>query len=138
MDTIGGEVKTLTAFTPRAVSGEVLESGDVIDRKGHNSATFTIITGNYTGSPTSINVSCKVQECSTTTGTFSDVSGATTSISGEVTTLANIEKEVNVDLRSCERYIRLAVTPDFTGGTSPTFFMGATVTLGEPSIKPAV
>lgn len=137
MDTIGGEVKTLVAFTPRAMSGEVAESGSVIDRKGYTSAVFTIISGNYTSTPSSIDVACKVQDCATETGTFEDVSGATARVSGEVATTRIRDEEINVDLRPCARYIKLVVTPDFTGGSSPTFYFGATVTLGEPSVKPA-
>lgn len=137
MDTIGGEIKTLCAFTPRAISGEVAESGDVIDRLGYQSAVFSIIAGNYTSTPTAIDVACKVQDCSSATGEFSDVSGATVNVSGEVSTVRNQDQEINLDLRACERYIKLVVTANFTAGTEPTLFFGATCSLGEPSIKPA-
>ena len=138
MDNVGGDVKTLVAFTPRALSGEVAHNGSVIDRQGYESAVFTVVAGKYTSDPTSINVACKIQDCATATGSFVDVSGATVNISGEVTTVADQDQEINIDLRARERYVMLVVTPDFTDGTSPTLFFGATVTLGEPSIRPAV
>jgi len=137
MDNVGGDVKTLVAFTPRALSGEVAHNGDVVDRKGYESAVFTVVAGKYTSTPTSINVACKIQDCATATGSFADISGATVNISGEVASVADQDQEINIDLRTHERYVRLVVTPDFTGGSSPTLFFGATVTLGEPSIRPA-
>jgi len=136
-DTVGGEIKTLVAFTPRALSGEVAHDGVVIDRLGYLSAVFTLVAGKYTSTPTSINVACKIQDSATSTGSFVDISGATANVSGEVTTVADQDQEINIDLRASERYVKLVVTPDFTGGSSPTLFFGATVSLGEPSIKPA-
>jgi len=136
-DTVGGEIKTLVAFTPRALSGEVAHDGVVIDRLGYLSAVFTLVAGKYTSTPTSINVACKIQDSAMSTGSFVDISGATANVSGEVTTVADQDQEINIDLRASERYVKLVVTPDFTGGSSPTLFFGATVSLGEPSIKPA-
>ena len=142
MDVIGGEIKTLVAFTPRALSGEVAHNGGVIDRIGYQSAVFTVVAGKYTSTPTAIDVACKVQDCATSDGSFADASDVNAvafacRVSGEVTTVADQDQEINVDLRALARYIRLVVTPDFTSGSSPTLFFGATVALGEPSIKPA-
>ena len=146
MDNIGGGVKTLVAFTPRALSGEVAHNGDAIDRTGFESAVFTCVAGKYTSTPTSINVACKVQDCATATGSFADVTDpvdptnltyGTVRISGEFATVADQDQEINLDLRACSKFVRLVVTPDFTSGSSPTLFFGATVTLGEPRISPA-
>jgi len=146
MKDTGSEVKTLVAFTPRSISGEVAMSGSVIDRKGYESAVFTCVSGNYTSTPTAINVECKVQQCATPAGSFADVTDLTdallpvihTHISGEVTTTREATAEINMDLRPCERYVKLVVAADFTGGSSPNLFFGATVTLGEPRIMPAI
>ncbi len=145
MDNVAGAVKTLVAYTPREVSGEVAQSGAVIDRKGFESAVFTITAGNYTSTPTSIDVECKVQQCATDTGSFTDVTDLTdstlpvihTHISGEVTTVREQTQELSIDLRPCSRYVKLVMTTDFTAGSSPTLFLAATVTLGDPTIRPA-
>lgn len=137
MDVLGGEIKTVTAFTPRAISGEVAEYGEVIDRKGFESAVFTMSAGNYTSNPTAIDVSCQLQESDDGLTSFGAVTDSVVRVSGEVTTVRRQTQEMNVDLRPIKRYIRLAVTADFTGGTSPTLFFGSTCALGEPSIKPA-
>ena len=146
MSDIGSEVKTLVAFTPRSISGETAMSGTVIDRVGYESAVFTCVSGNYTSTPSAINVECKVQHCATAAGAFADVTDLTdplvpvihTHISGEVTTTREATAEINMDLRPCARYVKLVVAADFTGGSSPNLFFGATVTLGEPKIKPAL
>jgi len=148
MDT-SSEVKTLVAFTPRALSGEVAVSGTVIDRKGYESAVFTLVTGEYTSDPTGINVECKVQHSSgeSGTGTYHDVLDLTdtdtpvihTHISGEVSTLIQRQtKELSIDLRPCSRYVKLVATYEVAGGTNPVLYFASTVTLGEPTIKPTV
>ena len=138
MDLLSGQIKTLMAFSPRAVSGEVAHDGNVVDRFGYESAVYTIVAGDYTSTPTAIDVACKVQDCATETGSFADVTGATARISGEVSTVRQQKQELNLDLRPCAKYVKLVVTPDFTAGTSPTLFIAATVALGEPRIMPAL
>ena len=138
MDKVGGQIKTLTAFTPRAISGEVAHNGDVVNRKDYESAVYTIIAGDYTSTPTAIDVACKVQDCATATGSFADITGATARISGEVSTVRNQIQELSLDLRPCAQYVKLVVTPDFTAGTAPTLFIAATIVLGEPRIMPAL
>lgn len=145
MDNTAGAVKTTVAFTPRAMSGEVAMSGVVIDRKGYESAVFTLTAGNYTSTPTAINVECKVQHATAESGSFTDVTDLTdsttpvihTHVSGEVTSVREQTQELAIDLKPCSRYVKLVVTPDFTGGSDPTLFFGATVTLGDPTIRPA-
>jgi len=148
MDTVGGEIKTLVAFTPRALSGEVAHSGDIIDRLGYLSAVFALVAGKYTSTPTAIDVAIAVHECATLDGSFAAVTDPTDAanttygtvrISGEVATaVKDADAEINIDLRSHARYVKLVVTPDFTGGSSPTLFFGATVALGESQVKPAL
>ncbi len=145
MDNTAGAVKTLVAFTPREMSGEAAMSGAVIDRKGFESAVFTITSGNYSSTPTAINVEAKVQQSADGVTSFADVTDLTdsllpvihTHVSGEVTTTREQTQELSIDLRPCSRYVKLVVTPDFTGGSSPTLFFGATVTLGDPTVRPA-
>lgn len=146
-DIVGGDIKTLIAFHPRALSGEVAHSGAVIDRRGFESVVFNVATGEYTSDPTGINIECKVQQCATAVGVFADVTDLTdvllpvihTHISGEVTTMIPRHcHEINMDLRPCNRYIKLVVTPEFAGGTTPAVYFAATAVLGEPKIKPAV
>jgi len=143
MDFVSGNIKSVTAFTPRAISGEVAESGNTIDRKGYNSAVFTLVVGDYTSDPSAIDVACALQTKSGETDSWQDaldVDGSviTTRISGEVSNVRLAQSEINVDLRSLQRYVKLTVAADFTGGTSPTLFFASTASLGEPSISPAV
>jgi len=148
METVGDSIKTLVAFTPRALSGEVAHDGDVVDRRGYESAVFTLVAGKYSSTPTAIDVTVAVHECATEDGSFAAVTDPTDAtntaygtarISGEVATaVKDADAEINIDLHSHARYVKLVVTPDFTGGSSPTLFFGATVALGEPSVKPAL
>jgi hypothetical protein len=144
--TVGGDVKTLTAFHPQTVSGEVVMYGPAIDRKGYNSAVFTLMTGYTGGTATNIDIPAHVMECATADGTYADVVDPTDStnttfgvgrFSGEVAGLIRSVDEIDLDLRSLKQYLMLKITPDFVGAGCVIDF-AASVTLGEPSVKPAV
>jgi hypothetical protein len=132
MDLAGGSIKTLSALDPNSDTGGSAVDGNIIDRKGFESAVMTCLQGDTTGSPTSQSTVWKVEE-----GDASDLSDATDVTGATVTiTTADTVGEINMDLRSRKRYIRLTQTTTFVGGTSPETRNGGSVTLGDPQVKP--
>ncbi len=126
---LGENVKTGIAVSPQALAaGDA--TGVVIDRKGFYGAVFTVLAGVDSGTPTSFTLDAKIQECDTSGGTYTDVSGATlTTITTEDT-----GGEINVDLNSLQRYVKVIITSAFVDGTTPAILTGASYTLGLPNV----
>ncbi len=127
MRNIGEVVKSLTALRPQQDDGSATINGADIDRKGYKHATFLIHTGAISGTPAANTVTVNVQHASVTS-TYSNVSGATGTI-----TAANTDLEINVNCEALNQYVKLTETAGFTGGTTPRVFIGSTCILGNPS-----
>lgn len=133
---IGQEVHVVTAFNPRFVSGEAVEYGPVIDRKGFEGCVFQVQVGAANPAPTRFGAGLAVVTCATEDGSFAALSGATGSISGEPASVNNTDTEINVSLLPAERYIKLGITPQFVGGSSPAFPVSAVCVLGQARTVP--
>lgn len=123
---------SLVGIAPIAASSA--QTSSAIDTLGYNSATFVVSNGAATGTPSSYTVDAKVQECATSGGSYTDVSGATiTQITADGGT-----KVIRVEGlgTSRQRYLKIVVTPALTGGTSPKALIGATVNLGRAYNEP--
>lgn len=117
------------AVDPAARSAAV--NGVGINRLGFRYAWCAIAVGATTGSPTSFTVDAKVQE-SDDDSTYTDVTGATmTQI-----TAANQVGEIGLNLEGRKKFIRLVITPAFTGGTSPTVECCGVICLTDPTESP--
>ncbi len=85
-------------------------------------AMVEVKTGAATGTPTSYSVACKVTECDTSGGSYADITGATA-------TLAADGKHAQIRVSGLgtdrKRYIKISMTPSFTGGTSPKALVSA-------------
>jgi hypothetical protein len=132
MDLAGGNVKCLDALSPNSDTGGSAVDGIIIDRKGFYSAVFNCLCGEVTGTPTSFDTAWKVEEGDASDlSDASDVTGATADIIAEDTA-----GEINIDLRSRKRYLRLTQTTTFVGGTSPEIRNAGSCVLGDPDVKP--
>lgn len=126
---LGENIKTGLALEP--IGDDGAQNGVVIDRKGFYGAVFTTVVGLATGSPSAQTVDSKIQESDANDGSgMTDVSGATmTQIAAD-----SLGGEINVDLNSLKRYIRVVTTVALTGGTTPKLPVGVTYTLGLPNV----
>jgi len=135
MKEAGGEIKVLNALDPQSDSG-TLDAGNIIDTLGFDSCVFAMLYGATGGSPTQVDDAVIIEE-----GDASDLSdaaavtGATLAVQDPA---AGQENELNMDLRSRKRYLRLSSTVTFTGGSSPTLLKAATCALAQSNILPAV
>lgn len=130
MRTTSAEVRTGLAASPQLAPAGTI-NGVAIDRLGCYSAVFTVVTGAIAGAPTSQSVNAKLQHSDTSGGVYTDISGATLS----TITAGNASGEINVDLSSAKRYVRVVLTVAFVGGTTPTIGVSATYCLGEADAK---
>jgi hypothetical protein len=132
MDLAGGSVKCLDALSPNSDTGGSAVDGNIIDRKGFLSAVFNCLIGDVTGTPTSQSAVFKIEE-----GDASDLSDAS-DVTGATVTITTVDTagEINMDLRSRKRYIRLTQTTTFVGGTSPEIRNAGSCVLADPDVKP--
>lgn len=128
---VGNAVKTVQSIKPQNQDGDGAVNGNGVDRVGFEGCVAAFNAGAHTGSPTAVAITCKLQECDTIDGTYTDITGASVTIDDQ-----NQHKELNVDLQGCERYIRAQMAVAFTGGTSPTIDIAADIVLGNPKTLP--
>ena len=124
MKDLGGAITSKFSVAPQADDGSSAINGTGVDRRNYRYATAIVMTGATTGSPTSFTTTGKLQE-SSDDSTYTDISGATVSL-----TAANKLGEINVALSDKARYIRLVISTDFTGGSSPTVQVAGAIILG--------
>ncbi len=117
-------VRVLTAIRPTTVTGTgtpVAAAVKAVDTFGYNTALFDVATGSPTGTPVTYTVQIKLQECATSTGTYTDITGAIGTITG-TTTSAYLRAQVRLEgLNSGDqkRYIKVYAlfTPSPNDGT---------------------
>ena len=118
------------SVAPMAIS--TAENGTSIDRLGFESCIVGVGVGATSGSPTSFTVDAKVQDSADGSTGWADITGAAMT---QIVSTNSVGK-IALDLRGAKRYIRVVVTPGFTGGTSPDVLVSAVASLAEPQEKP--
>jgi hypothetical protein len=102
-----------------ALSGGSANNGAGVDMGGGvGNVVGLFLTGDNTGSPTSVALAYKLQE-SDDNSTFTDISGATASLAASASANNSVATYIVTGKRS-KRYVRAVATPTFVGGTSPT------------------
>lgn len=129
---IGAYIAAQGNIKPQSLSGATPAEGDALDRQNFGSCVLLAQVGDATGSPTSYAVTVKLQESDTTTGgDFTDVAGKSFVLDAD-----GESADLDVDLRTLKRYIRLVATPAFTGGTSPTVSVQGSIITGGDNTLP--
>lgn len=120
------------SLEPQAISGSSAVNGSGVDTKNYRDAMAVIRTGATAGTPVSFTVDGKVQD-SADNSSFADVTGLTFA----QITAANTTKLLRLNLMGDQRrYLRIVVTPAFTGGTSPSVQMFGVILLGNAVFNP--
>ncbi len=115
------------SVAPMAIS--TAENGTSIDRLGFESCIVGVGVG-----ATSFTVDAKVQDSTDGSTNWADITGAAMT---QIVSADSVGK-IALDLRGAKRYIRVVVTPGFTGGTSPDVLVSAVASLAEPVDKSTV
>lgn len=99
-----------------AAAGTTVINGDWIDCSNFSGPVFAdFAAGTVTGSPTTVQLTCTLQEADSSSGTGSQTIANQTSL---VLTAAKGRGLIR-GIRT-KRFVRCVITPAFTGGTDPT------------------
>lgn len=116
-------------FTIRPVTATATTTGSAVDTKGYNSAAVILEVGTVSGTTPTLDV--KLQECATSGGTYTDVSGA---VFTQVTATGNSQILRIEDLGvTRKRYLKAVGT---IAGTTPSFAFGVEILLGRAFREP--
>ena len=129
---IGAFVKPVNAVTVQDSAAQTI-NGAAIDRTGFLSCTLFGACGNASGTPTTQTVDVKLQDSADGSTGWTDISGAA------IATLVADDTAggVDVDLSAARQFVRSVVTVGFTGGTTPTVPIAATLVLGGADELPS-
>lgn len=129
-----GKTSGIGAFPPQDVSGSTAINGTIIDRKGIGSAKLILERAVVGGAPTAAAFAVIIQH-----GAAANLSDAATFVTLETALdvlLAGLT-EYLLNLEGAKRYIRVVVTPTYTGGTSPSNITAGEILLGDYAEDPA-
>ena len=130
-------IKMFTGLRPQSISGSSAVNGLAVDTFGFNSGVVTVGVGAATGTPTSYTVAGKVQESADGSTNWADVPNT---LPNQLFTIAADNTSAQIQIEglgtSRKRYLRVVVTPAFTGGTSPTVPITSVFGLGRAFKKP--
>ena len=122
------------------------KSEDTIDRERFLSGVLAVSLGAATGDPTGITVKIAVTECDTQGGSYTAVKDKhvfidrTADGEGAITLTAdksgNELHNLDLDLAGCKKFVKLAVTVNCTGGTSPSCDVTCAIALGDNVVQP--
>lgn len=135
MRSIFDSVDVAKAVGPNRVTGTgspVAAFIHTVDTFGYSTGMFDIAIGSPTGTPCGLTVQVQVQECATTTGTFTDVSGVTGTATG-TSTSGNYNVQVRVEGlgTSRQRYLRIIPVLTMAPNTGTNYHISAVALLAR-------
>lgn len=95
------------------LAGTTPVHGDSVEFKDHiGPVAGVLVLGTATGTPDSFSVACKLQESTTGSGDWTDITGASVTLTADkaVTVLQGTRTK---------QYVRAIATPAFVGGSTP-------------------
>lgn len=125
---LGAFIKNVVAVPPQSSAAATI-NGSSIDRTDFGSSSLFVKTGAATGGPTTISITAKIQT-SADGSTWADYKPDGLSVATTTLTAASSGVELDVDLAGASQFVRAVLTISFTGGSSPTIPVDATMTLG--------
>lgn len=128
------------AISPVEITGTgtpLAAATHAIDTFGYNSGIVTVSVGTPTGTTIAFTIAIQVTECATSTGTYTNVSGATGTITGSSVAgnvLATIRLEgLGTDR---ERYLKVVPTVTMTPNDGSKLKISAVAVLGRAFKEP--
>jgi hypothetical protein len=125
------DVHQASSIIPQSVSGASAVDGVSVDTSGYDNAKLHVYAAEATGTPSAASLAVTLQESPNGTDTWTNALDNTGAVIGF--TLSGLQAAGAVSAARIEglnlnrkRYLRVVVTPTFTGGSSP-----ATLVFGE-------
>lgn len=122
------------AVLPQRVSGSSDVNGTVIDlftSRGATEGVLKVTVGAATGTPTTAQVTVRVQHSDASGSGFVDVTDTDIVSTVGLVKLENTSGQIELAIDGLKRYIRAVVLPAFSGGSSPTLSVSAELALGH-------
>jgi len=125
----------LGAFPPQSVSGAAAINGQIINRLGAASAKLVLERAAASGAPSAVALAVVIQH-----GTQANLSDAATfaTLETSLSALAAGLSEYLISLDGANQYIRVVITPTYTGGTTPANLVAGELVLGDYSEDPQI
>ena len=121
-------------------------SGDALNREGYLSGVLGVSLGAASGSPTAISLKVSVTECDTEAGSYTAVKDKnvfvdqTAAADGSITIPANKAgnelHNIDLDLVGCKPFVKITVTANCSGGSSPSCAATCAIALGDTREQP--
>lgn len=127
-------VKNVKGFDPQANTGAAI-TGEIIDRRGFNSAAIAYNYAVVTGSPSAAVTALVLQHGDA--ANMSDAATFATLAAAQDIMVAGCA-DFHVDLSGAKSYIRVTEDATYTGGSTPGNVKACTVTLGDKEANPPV
>jgi hypothetical protein len=123
----------LGAFPPQSLSGAAAVDGSIIDRLGAGSAKLVLERAAASGGPSAAAFAVIIQS-----GEDPALADATTfaTLESSLSALAAGLSEYLIALSGAGRYIRVVITPTYTGGTAPANLVSGELVLGDYAEDP--
>jgi len=135
MRSIYDNVSLAQSLIPQSVTGASAVNGTAVDTKGFNTAMLSAYAGLTSSNPSVANMVYKLQESDTSGGTYTDaldntgtVIGGTIAVNAAAGSLVRRIEGLGLNRK---RFLRVVITPAFTGGTSPAVLLDGQIVLGR-------
>ena len=132
-------VKAKNAYDPQLVSGSTILTGNIIDRKDYQAGLLSLNFGATTGTPTGTQLAVIVQhgDAANLSDSATYVTVAASLGAADANFTAGTELAYDINLEGAKRYVRFAVTPTFTAGTTPKVNLCASLALEDGTSEPS-
>jgi hypothetical protein len=129
------DIHQVSSIIPQSVSGSSAVDGVSVDTEGYDNAKLHVYSAEASGSPSAASLAVTLQESPDGTDTWTNALDNTDTVIGF--TLTGLQAAAGVSAARIEglnlnrkRYLRIVVTPTFTGGSSPAVLVYGEIVFG--------
>jgi hypothetical protein len=129
------DIHQVSSIVPQSVSGSSAVDGVSIDTQGYDNAKLHVYAAEASGSPSAASLAVTLQESADGSTNWANALDNTGTAIGF--TLSGLNAAAGVNAARIEglnlnrkRYLRIVVTPTFTGGTSPAILAYGEIVFG--------
>ena len=141
MRSIYDNVDAADSADPSTLSGSTPVVGAAVDTEGYNTAMLRVRALQTSSNPSVATITFKLQECATSGGSYTDALDNTGTVIGGVLDVhaANADGLARIEGlgTSRKRYLKVVLTPAFTGGTSPAIVAFGEILMGRGFQRPS-
>jgi hypothetical protein len=129
------DIHQVSSIIPQSVSGSSAVDGVSVDTEGYDNAKLHVYSAEASGSPSAASLAVTLQESADGSTNWANALDNTGTVIGF--TLSGLQAAAGVSAARIEglnlnrkRYLRIVVTPTFTGGTSPAVLAYGEIVFG--------